>query len=135
MEEQKELIYAVRYGSRRKNRPTWSCGLYLQYRVDACSSPIIAEKDLYNIMNNVMKEIIPQKNKIVEDMLELYKNIDKTNQYDVELDNVEKNIKIIEDKKTLALDLVFNGELKRDELKIQFERYEEEINNLNKKKY
>lgn len=122
------------HGSRKKNRPTWSCGLYLQYRVDACSSPIIAEKDLYNIMNNIMKKIIPQKNKIVEDMLELYKNIDKTNQYDVELGNVEKDIKIIEDKKTLALDLVFSGELKRNELKIQFEHYEEEINNLNKKK-
>lgn len=122
------------HGSRKKNRPTWSCGLYLQYGIDACLSPIIAEKDLNNIMDNVMQKIIPQKNKIVEDMLELYKNIDKTNQYDVELDNVEKDIKTVEDKKTFALDLVFSGELKREELKTQFDHYEKEINNLNKKK-
>ena len=122
------------HGSRRKNRPTWSCGMYLQYRLDACASPIIAEKDLYNIMNSIMNNIIPHKNKIIEDMLNLYENIDKTNQYDKELNDIDEDIKIIEDKKTMALDLIFNGELKKEELKVQFEKYENDIKKLTDKK-
>ena len=37
------------HGSRRKNRPTWSCGMYLQYRIKECCSPIIPEVDLYDM--------------------------------------------------------------------------------------
>jgi len=122
------------HGSRRKNRPTWSCGMYLQYRLDACVSSIIAEKDLYNILKNIMDNIIPNKDKIVENMLELYQNIDKKNGYDSELFSIEEKIKGIEDKKSLALDLVLSGELKRDDLKVQFERFEQELSKLNKRK-
>lgn len=118
------------HGSRRKNRPTWSCGMYLQYRLNACVSPIIAEIDLYNIMNNIINSIIPNKTSIIEDMLLLYNNIDKTNCYDKELDTIDENIRVFEDKKSMALDLVYSGELKKDELKGQFERYENELKNL-----
>ena len=118
------------HGSRRKNRPTWSCGMYLNYRLEACASPVIAEKDLLNIMNIIMNNIIPQKNTIIESMLELYKNIDINNKYDEELKNIERSIKRIEDKKTLALDLVLDGELKREELKVQFASYEVELKRL-----
>ena len=45
------------HGSIRKKRPTWSCGLYLQYRLSSCNSPIIAEKDLYNIFLKIMVAI------------------------------------------------------------------------------
>ena len=122
------------HGSKKKNRPTWSCGQYLKYGIDACVSPIISEKDLYNIMNSIMKEVIPKNNKIVKDMLDIYKNISKNNQYDLEINNIEKSLNTIEEKKSLTLDLVLNGELKRIELKKLFERYELEINTLNKKK-
>ena len=50
--------------------------MYLNYRLEACASPVIAEKDLLNIMDIIMNNIIPQKNTIIESMLELYKNID-----------------------------------------------------------
>ena len=81
-----------------------------------------------------MNNIIPHKNKIIEDMLNLYENIDKTNQYDRELNDIDEDIKIIEDKKTMALDLIFNGELKKEELKVQFEKYENDIKKLMNKK-
>ena len=121
------------HGSKNKNRPTWTCSLYQQFRIDACSSPIISESDLYNIIYIVLKKILPKKNIITEELFELYKNINKDSQYDIELDYIDKNIKKIEDKKSLALDLVFNGDLKRNELKKQFEMYEVELNNLLRK--
>lgn len=122
------------HGSRRKNRPTWSCGLYLQYRLASCSSPIIAEKDLYNIFIKIMDTIISDKNHIIDNMLKLYDSIDKSNEYDDELNEIDKQIKIIEDKKSLALDLVLSEELRKDELKVQFANFESAIKDLNDKK-
>lgn len=122
------------HGSRRKNRPTWSCGLYLQYRLDACASPIIAESDLYNIFKHIMNSIMPEKNRIIDNMLKLYESIDKTNQYDSELNDIDEQLKLVESKKSMALDLVFTGELRRDELKVQFEQFERDINLLNQKR-
>lgn len=122
------------HGSRKKNRPTWSCGLYLQYSLVSCNSPIIAEKDLYNIFLKIMDTIIPEKNRIIDNMLKLYDSIDKSNEYDLELSKIENQLKLVEDKKTMALDLVFSGELKKEDLKVQFQKFEEEIIDLNKKK-
>lgn len=122
------------HGSRKKNRPTWSCGLYLQYRLVSCNSPIIAEKDLYNIFIKIMDTIISDKNHIIDNMLKLYDSIDKSNEYDDELNEIDKQIKIIEDKKSLALDLVLSEELRKDELKVQFANFESAIKDLNDKK-
>mgnify|MGYP005769067003 CR=1 FL=1 len=122
------------YSSKRKKRPTWSCSLYLQYRLEACASPIIAEADLYNIFKQIMNSLIPEKKKIINNILNLYKNIDKTNQYDFELNTIDKQLKLIENKKTMVLELLFTGELKKDELKVQFEQFEKDIKDLNQKR-
>ena len=122
------------HGSKNKNRPTWSCSMYLQHRLAACESPIIAEIDLYNIISSIMNNIIPQKKSIIDNMLKLYENIDRNDDYYKELELLNTNIKIIEEKKSMALDLVFNGDISKDSLKMQFEKYDQEIKNLNVKK-
>ena len=106
----------------------------MQYRLVSCNSPIIAEKDLYNIFLKIMDTIIPEKNRIIDNMLKLYDSIDKSNEYDLELNKIENQLKLVEDKKTMALDLVFSGELKKEDLKVQFQKFEEDIVDLNKKK-
>ena len=87
------------HGSKNKNRPTWSCSMYLQHRLAACESPIIAEIDLYNIISSIMNNIIPQKKSIIDNMLKLYENIDRNDHYYKELELLNTNIKIIEEKK------------------------------------
>ena len=121
------------HGSKKKNRPVWCCSLYLKYRLMACETPIIAEIDLYNIMESIIKCISLNKTKIVNDLNMLYKDFENLNQDD-DLNFIEDNIKKIEDKKTMVLDLVFNKELTKDELKIQFKRYEKELNILIKQR-
>lgn len=122
------------HGSKNKNRPTWSCSMYLQHRLAACESPIIAEIDLYNIISSIMNNIIPQKKSIIDNMLKLYENIDRNDHYYKELELLNTNIKIIEEKKSMALDLVFNGDISKDSLKMQFEKYDQEIKSFNIKK-
>lgn len=122
------------HSSRSKNRPTWSCSKYLQYRLEACSSPIIAEVDLYNIFLSIMNNLITQKNDIINNVIKLYKNIDRTDGYKKELESINNRIKLIEDKKSMVLDLVFNGDISKDNLKVQFEKFEEEVKKNNLKK-
>ena len=108
--------------------------MYLQHRLAACESPIIAEIDLYNIISSIMNNIIPQKKRIIDNMLKLYENIDRNDHYYKELELLNTNIKIIEEKKSMALDLVFNGDISKDSLKMQFEKYDQEIKSFNVKK-
>ena len=122
------------HGNKNKSRPIWSCGMYLQHRLAACKSPIIAEVDLYNIMSSIMISIIPQKINIIENMLKLYENIDKNDYYDKELKLLNTKIKIIEEKKSMTLELVFNGDISKESVKVQFDKYEQEIKSLNEKK-
>ena len=82
----------------------------------------------------IMDTIIPEKNHIIDNMLRIYESIDKSNKYDDELNEIDKQLKIIEDKKSLALDLVLSGELRKDELKVQFANFESTIKELCKKK-
>ena len=81
-----------------------------------------------------MDTIIPEKKRIIDNMLKIYNSIDKSNEYDIELNELENQLKEVEDKKTLALDLVFSGEIKKEELKVQFKKYEADIEELNIKK-
>lgn len=104
--------------------------MYLQYRLDACISPIIAEKDLYNIMKNIMNAIILEKSIIIDSMLKLYQNTLDNSKYDDEIKEVYEELKRIEEKKTYALDLVFNGDINKESLKMQFKQYEERIKEL-----
>ena len=122
------------HGSRRKNRPTWSCGMYLQYRIKECCSPIIPEVDLYDMFKNIMNSIIPNKDIIVNDLLNMYENLDKVNLYEKDLNAIETKITKVEEKKSLALDLVLKGEIKRSDLKVQFEEFEQELSTLTKRK-
>ncbi|MBP3921104.1 MAG: recombinase family protein [Bacilli bacterium] len=118
------------HGSRRKDRPTWACGMYLQHRLAACASPIIAEVDLHNIFKSIMNIIIPNKNNIISEMLALYSNIDKTNQYDKDIAAIDRNINEIKEKKSLAFDMVFSGKMTKDTLKDQFEDFDIKISRL-----
>ena len=122
------------HGNKNKKRPIWSCGMYLQHRLAACESPIISEVDLYNIMSSIMNSIIPQKINIIKNMLKLYENIDKNDYYDKELKLLNTKIKIIEEKKSMTLELVFNGDISKESVKVQFDKYEQEIKGLNEKK-
>ena len=122
------------HGSRNKNRPTWSCSMYLQHRLAACESPIIAEIDLYNILSSIMNYIIPQKENVVDDLLKLYESIDITNDYDKELEFLNTNIKTIEEKKLMMIDLIYNGDISKESFKVQFDKYDQEIKNLNVEK-
>lgn len=81
-----------------------------------------------------MSNIILEKNKIIDDMIKIYESIDKSNQYESELKIIDKQLNLVENKKNMTLDLVFSGEIKKEQLKVQFKKFENEIKLLNNEK-
>ena len=122
------------HGNKNKKRPIWSCGLYLKYRLDACVSPIIAENDLYHIFLEVFQKTISNPQNIINHMIQLYQNMDDSNEYEEDLKILDQEIEIIENKKELAMDLVLSNTLSKEELQRQFIKYEERIKKLNQRK-
>ncbi len=120
---------------RSKNRKNaiWCCSLYLQHSLSACSSPIILEKDLYNIFSHIINSLLQEKEMILEKTLKLYANTIESNEYNLELNKIKEKINIIEDKKRMIIELIYNGSIKKEDVKKQFEYYEKEINILNNK--
>lgn len=82
-----------------------------------------------------MDNIILEKDKLIYDTIRIYDGINKKNNYSKDLKIIDKDITFIENKKSLALDLVLNGNLQLDDLKKQIEKLSIEENNLiNRKK-
>ena len=124
------IAFQRSHGRSKQKRPTWCCGLYLTRGIESCLSPILIESDLITIIKNIINSIILQDNSILNSMLDMYNNINTDSTYNDEINDIEESIKTIENKKNLALDLVLNGYLKKEDLASQFTSYEKEINNL-----
>ena len=104
--------------------------MYLKYKLEACVSPIIAEKDMLSILGKIFNAIISNKETIINDMLDIYKNIGNSNNYQAEIKTIKKSINNVESKKALALDLVFNNDLTKEQLKEQFIKFDMELKEL-----
>ena len=124
----------TKFNRSKKKNPTWSCSLYIQHGLSSCHSPIILEKELFAIMNIILKNIIPKNEIIITDMINLYSNIDHKKEYNINLKNINESIQKIEKKKSIALDLILKGELQYEELKNQFDILKKELNLLNEQK-
>ena len=56
-----------------------------------------------------MDILIPKKNRVIDSMLKLYESIDKNNEYEFILKDIDEELKVVENKKNMALDLVYTG--------------------------
>ena len=125
--------YQRSHGKKGKNRPTWSCSLYLHSNLDGCISPIIPEIDLYFILKNIFNDILPNKEILIKDLIDLYKNVNCYD-YDKKLNDINKELEDIENKKKIVLDLIFKGIILEEDVKEQFINYKKEIDILLKQK-
>ena len=116
------------HGARGKKRPTWSCSKYLQYRLDACESPIIAESDLFFIMKSIFQSLFHDYNAIVQEMMKIYQEVESVSLHDLE--TISDRINKIEKKKAYALDTVVDGIVSKDVFIKQIELFEKQIQAL-----
>lgn len=120
--------------SKTKTKQIWCCSMYLKYRLSSCISPLIREEILYDILKRIMQKLIVNKDKIINNILTLYKEVNPKNNYKKEINNIDKSIKNIEDKKTKLLELLYKENINVDYFKNQLMSYEENIQKLNSMK-
>lgn len=118
----------------RKNKlnPRWACSNYIKYRLSACTSPIIKEKDLDNIFLKIIEHLL-SKEKIMKDMLDYYSDIKMDNYYLLEINKLKDTLKNLELKKEKILELNISNNLSDEEFKMRNDQYNIEISKLIKK--
>lgn len=121
-------------GRNTSNNPTWSCSNYLKLGLNSCKSAIVNEKDLDFIFKEIFKIFVKDKDYIIDDIVNLYKDMNILSNFNTQLTIIDKSIEEIEKKKKIAFDMVYKNEIDKEELGSIFKDYKKEIENLKKRK-
>lgn len=128
-------------GSKRSNKPAWACSRYITYGLKECESPIIQESELIEILKAVLNKFLSNKEEIIEDLMNKYKKYNFTKDFEMEISNIESNIKVIQAKKDKLLELTIKNLLsdeefykRNEELNKEIEKQQEKIKGLKEEK-
>lgn len=105
----------------RKKTITYVCKHYLEKGLIACNGPLINEIDLDNIISIILNKIInPYKNKIKEELLNIYQN----------KKSVKSKLKELNLKKEKLLDLYISNNILKEEFITRNETYNKQISEI-----
>lgn len=120
-------------GSNRKKNPTWACKKYKTDGVSACESPILKEEVLDKIFTSIFEDIIKNKKEYLNSILQEYKYIIETYNNNTDKNDIDKLIDKLEKQKDKLLDLSLKGIIDDFEFKKRNDKFNIEINDLQKK--
>ena len=95
----------------------WQCKVYRSHGRAACSAPQIRSSDLDVILSDIFKELIRDKQKIIDSLVTVLTNIPKEVDYGKLRCQVENEMDDLERKKNRLLDLSIAGALTVEEFK------------------
>ena len=95
----------------------WQCKVYRSHGRAACSAPQIRSSDLDFILSDIFKELIRDKQKIIDSLVTVLTNIPKEVDYGKLRCQVENEMDDLERKKNRLLDLSIAGALTVEEFK------------------
>ena len=119
-------------GSNRKNNPIWTCRTYKVSGVSKCASPNIKESYLDKIFIDLFSDFIKNKKQYVSLVLKEYKNIIENHTSDLDVEEINKQILVIEKQKDKLLDLSIKGIIDDYEFKTRNDKLNVELFNLQK---
>ena len=89
-------------GSNRANNPVWACRTYKVSGVSKCASPNIKESYLDKIFIDLFSDFIKNKKQYVSLVLKEYKNIIENHTSDLDVEEINKQILVIEKQKDIS---------------------------------
>ena len=117
---------------KRKNNPVWQCNEYLRHGIKGCSTPIIEEKKLDNLFTKIIDDILINKDKLMEEIINDYKCILNESNISLELKNkIEKNKSLKENLLDLLLrKIITENEYynKNNKINIEIEKLKKILN-------
>ena len=105
----------------------WQCKVYRSHGRAACSAPQIRSSDLDFILSDIFKELIRDKQKIIDSLVTVLTNIPKEVDYGKLRCQVENEMDDLERKKNRLLDLSIAGALTVEEFKERNDAFNAQI--------
>ena len=103
--------------TKRGQQEVWQCKVYRSHGRAACSAPQIRSSDLDFILSDIFKELVRDKEKIIDSLVTVLTNIPKEVDYGKLRCQVENEMDDLERKKNRLLDLSIAGALTVEEFK------------------
>ena len=105
----------------------WQCKVYRSHGRAACSAPQIRSSDLDVILSDIFKELVRDKEKIIDSLVTVLTNIPKEVDYGKPRCQVENEMDDLERKKNRLLDLSIAGALTVEEFKERNDAFNAQI--------
>ena len=113
--------------TKKGQQEVWQCKVYRSHGRGACSAPQIRSSDLDLILSDIFKELVRDKEKIIDSLVTVLTNIPKEVDYGKLRCQVENEMEDLERKKNRLLDLSIAGALTVEEFKERNDAFNAQI--------
>ena len=113
--------------TKKGQQEVWQCKVYRSHGRAACSAPQIRSGDLDVILSDIFKELVRDKEKIIDSLVTVLTNIPKEVDYGKLRCQVENEMDDLEQKKNRLLDLSIAGALTVEEFKERNDAFNAQI--------
>ena len=113
--------------TKKGQQEVWQCKVYRSHGRAACSTPQIRSSDLDVILSDIFKELVRDKEKIIDSLVTVLTNIPKEVDYGKLRCQVENEMDDLERKKNRLLDLSIAGALTVEEFKERNDAFNAQI--------
>ena len=113
--------------TKKGQQEVWQCKVYRSHGRAACSAPQIRSSDLDVILSDIFKELVRDKEKIIDSLVTVLTNIPKEVDYGKLRCQVENEMDDLERKKNRLLDLSIAGALAVEEFKERNDAFNAQI--------
>ena len=113
--------------TKKGQQEVWQCKVYRSHGRAACSAPQIRSSDLDFILSDIFKELVRDKEKIIDSLVTVLTNIPKEVDYGKLRCQVENEMDDLERKKNRLLDLSIAGALTVEEFKERNDAFNAQI--------
>lgn len=113
--------------TKKGQQEVWQCKVYRSHGRGACSAPQIRSSDLDVILSDIFKELVRDKEKIIDSLVTVLSNIPKEVDYGKLRCQVENEMDDLERKKNRLLDLSIAGALTVEEFKERNDAFNAQI--------
>jgi len=112
---------------RESGKEVWQCRVYNERGAKACTAPTIYTTELNEIMADIFNSMQKDKDKIVDDIIELIKSSPDRKNYEHGIETLKDEIAVLHSKKEKLLELSIDGAIGNMEFKKRNDALNEQI--------
>ena len=116
-------------GIKKKKVVTWRCSEFLKYNTKGCDGPIIYDEEIKDIVGKIIYRYINNIN-VIDDLIEEYKNIENDVNYLELIEKKEREIEVLEKRKSKIISLIVDELITEEDFKVQSNEFITKIHKL-----